>query len=146
MNKLLVVLLVFMATGYANADEADFRCLKSIGLKKPIRLQFTFPADGKDTGYVIYQNGNGKIPVKRLKEKELRQGPVGRPSEFEISWVEITAKGYGGRYVFFAQGAILDDFRYIRKNGKVFKFEEDADAEGDNGCEWHSQSGSSRTR
>ena len=58
------------------------------------------------------------------------------PSQFEIGWTEITPDGNGGTYVFISQGAIIDNFRYMRKDGKVFRFEEDVDASGDNGCTW----------
>ncbi len=46
-------------------DVNDFRCLKSIGVKTPVRLQFVFTAEDKpDVGYVIYQKGNRPIAVK----------------------------------------------------------------------------------
>lgn len=131
-----IALLGFFLAGPVIADPNDFRCLKSVGLKKTLRLQFTFPADSGDVGSVTYENGSGPISVKRLKEKELRRVPGGRPSEFEIDWTEITPDGNGGRYVFISQGAIIDNFRYIRKDGKVFRFEEDVEASGDNGCTW----------
>jgi hypothetical protein len=118
------------------ADQNDFRCLKSVGLKNTLRVQFVFRSDKDDVGYVIYQNGSKPIPVKRLKEKELKRVPGGRPSEFETQWREITSDGIGGTYIFVSQGARIDNFRYIRKDGKVFRFVEDIDASTDNGCEW----------
>jgi hypothetical protein len=66
-----------------NIVMTDFRCFKSIGLKSPHRLQFVIQADKDKLGYVSYQNGSGAIPVKLLKEKELKKVPGGRPSEFE---------------------------------------------------------------
>ena len=137
MNRLIGVLVIgFLAAGSAIADQNDFRCLKSVGLKNTLRVQFVFRSDKDDVGYVIYQNGSKPIPVKRLKEKELKRAPGGRPSEFETQWREITSDGIGGTYVFVSQGAHIDNFRYIRKDGKVFRFVEDIDASTDNGCEW----------
>lgn len=122
------------------ADEGDFRCLKSVSLKNPVRLQFTFRSDKDDLGYVTYQKGSGRIPVKKISEKELRQVPVGRPSEFEMTWEEIAPDGSGGRYVMIVQGARIYGFKYIgKKNGKVLKFEEDIDAFSEKGCVWSRQ-------
>jgi hypothetical protein len=137
MNKLICVLvIVFFAAGFATADQNDFRCFKSVGLKNILRIQFVFPSGNEDTGYVIYKGGSARIPVKRIKEKELRRGPAGRPSEFETQWREITPDETGGTYIYVSQGAIIDNFRYIRKDGKIFKFDEDIDASDDNGCTW----------
>jgi hypothetical protein len=136
MNKLFGVLIAILVCTSAAADVNDFRCLKSIGVKTPLRLQFVFQTDKPDVGYVIYQNGSRPIEVKKLKEREVRRVPGGRPSEFETQWREITSDGTGGTYVFVSQGAHIDNFRYIRKDGKIFKFVEDLDASTDNGCEW----------
>ena len=119
------------------ADDNDFRCLKSIGLKNPVRLQFTLRADKNDLGYVTYQRGSGRIQVKKISEKELRQVPGGRPSEFEMTWEEITPDGPGGRYVMVIQGARIYDFSYMgKKSGKAMKFEEDLEAFSEKGCNW----------
>lgn len=132
---LLGTAVALLLSGAAVA--ADFACFKSAGLKPPLRLQFTFDGEPEDLGYVAYQNGSGRIPVKRGSERELRQGPKGRPSETETRWDEVSADGSGGTYVVVSQGARIYDFRYLRKkDGKVFKFEEDLDAAGDNGCNW----------
>jgi hypothetical protein len=137
MNKLIGVFVIgFLAVSSAIADQNDFRCLKSVGLKNTLRLQFVIRSDKDDVGSVIYQNGGRPIPVKRLKERELKRVPGGRPSEFETQWQEITSDGTGGRYVYVSQGALIDNFRYIRKDGRVFRFVEDLDASADNGCEW----------
>ena len=120
------------------ADENDFRCLKSIGVKTPLRLQFVFNTDKPDVGYVIYQNGSRPIAIKKLKEREVRKVPGGRPSVFEAQWEEITSDGTGGKYIFVSQGARIYEFRYIRKkDGKLFKFEEDIEASSEEGCEWN---------
>ena len=136
MNKLFGVLIAILVCTSVAADENDFRCLKSIGVKTPLRLQFVFQTDKPDVGYVIYQNGSRPIEVKKLKEREVRRVPGGRPSEFETQWREVTSDGTGGTYVFVSQGAHIDNFRYIRKDGKIFRFVEDLDASTDNGCEW----------
>ena len=137
MNRLLWAMLGLLVCNPVAADENDFRCLKSTGLKNPLRLQFTFPAGTADLGFVNYQSGSGRIPVRRTKEKELRRVPGGRPSVFETRWQEATSDGSGGTYVVVTQGAVLAEFRHIRKkDGKTFTFEEDPDASGENGCEW----------
>lgn len=141
-NRLKLMPLVVVVTGMflckpVAADENDFRCLKSIGLKNPVRLQFTFRADKDDLGYVTYQRGSGRIQVKKISEKELRRVPGGRPSEVEMTWEEITTNGAGGRYVMVVQGARICDFRYTgNKNGKVMKFEEDIEVFTEKGCSW----------
>jgi hypothetical protein len=137
MNRLIgSLVIVFFAASSAMADQNDFRCLKSVGLKNPLRIQFVFQSDNNDIGYVIYKGGSARIPVKKLKEKELKKIPGGRPSEFETQWREVTSDETGGTYEYISQGALIDNFRYIRKDGKIFKFVEDLDASTDNGCAW----------
>ena len=138
--KCVLALLLLTNAVFAVADENDFRCLKSIGIKTPLRLQFVFQTDKSDVGYVIYQNGSGPIALKVLKEREIRRVQGGRPSEFETQWEEITSGGTGGKYIIVSQGARINEFRYIRKkDGKLFKFEEDVDVEArsEKGCEWN---------
>lgn len=135
--QLLGLLIGFLLCKPVAAEENDFRCLTSVGLKNPARLQFTFRADKDDLGYVTYQQGSGRIQVRKTKEKEVRRVPGGRPSEFEMTWEEITPDRSGGSYIMVSQGARLYDFRYIRKkDGKVLKFEEDLDAFSEKGCNW----------
>ena len=136
MNRLIAVLIGFLAISSAFADENDFRCFKSVGLKKPVRLQFVFQAEKEGVGYVRYETGTGPIQVKRLKERELRRVANGRPSEFETTWLELVPKGAGGTYLVVSQGALIDDFRYIRPDGKTFRFEEDLEASTEEGCRW----------
>ena len=137
MIKLIGLLLGFFVANSVMADEGDYRCLKSVGLKSSIKLQFVFPPDNKDIGKVIYKGGSGSIKVQMLKQKETRKGPSGRPSEFESQWSEINSDGPGGTYIIVTQGAQIYDFKYVRnKDGKIFRFEEDVDAFADNGCEW----------
>lgn len=139
MPMVVVVTGIFLCTP-ACADENDFRCLKSVGLKNPVRLQFTFQSDKDGLGYVTYQRGSGRMQVKKISEKELRRVPGGRPSEFEMTWQEITPDGSGGRYVMVVQGARIYDFRYMdKKSSKVMKFEEDVDAFTEKRCYWEGQ-------
>jgi len=137
--SLLMILGLVFVVNNAVADENDFRCLKSIGLKKPIRIQFVFQTEKDNVGYVKYENGSEPIQVKRIKEKELRKAPGGRPSEFEATWQEVTPGGAGGTYLIVSQGARINGFRYIRPDGKTFRFEEDLDAPADSGCNWSSK-------
>lgn len=137
MNRLIgVLVIVFFAASSALADRNDFRCFKSVGLQNTLRIQFVFQSDNDDIGYVIYKGGSARIPVRRIKEKELKKVPGGRPSEFETQWQEMTPDETGGTYVYVSQGALIDNFRYVRKDGKLFKFVEDPDASTDNGCAW----------
>ena len=138
MNKLFVFLIVMLFCASVAADENDFRCLKSIGGKTPLRLQFIFQTDKPDTGYAIYQNGSRPIAVKMLKEREVRRIPGGGPSVVEAQWEEITSDGSGGKYIMVSQGARINEFRYIRKkDGKLFKFEEDIEEWTEKGCAWN---------
>jgi len=137
MNRLTGALVIaFLAASSAMADQNEFRCFKSIGLKNTLKIQFVFQSDNDDLGYVIYKGGSARIPVRRIKEKELKRVPGGRPSEFETRWREMTDGETGGTYVYVSQGARIDNFRYLRKDGKIFKFVEDPDASADNGCAW----------
>lgn len=140
MKRCLAVLLLLIVAGPAVwADQDNVRCLRSIGPNAPLRLQLGLSSDSDDRGYVLYQGGSGRIPLKLLKVTELRRVYGGRPSEFETQWVEMPPSGSGGRYVYINQGAIIDDFRYIRKDGRVFKFVDDPDAYADDRCTWASR-------
>ncbi|WP_323355117.1 hypothetical protein [Cyanobium gracile] len=133
---LAVLLLLIIAAPPVWADQDTVRCLRSIGLKTPLRLQLGISSETDDRGYVLYQGGSGRIPLKLLKVTELRRVYGGRPSEFETQWVEMPPSGSGGRYIYINQGAIIDDFQYIRKDGRVFKFVDDPDAYADDRCTW----------
>jgi len=133
---LVVLLLLIVAAPAVWADQDHVRCLRSIGLQSPLRLQLGISSETDDRGYVLYQGGSGRIPVTLLKVTELRRLDGGRPSEFETQWVEMPPSGSGGRYVYINQGAIIDDFRYIRKDGRVFRFVDDLDAYADDRCTW----------
>jgi hypothetical protein len=76
MNRLIGFLILgFLVVSSAMADQNDFRCFKSVGLKNTLRIQFVFQSDNDDVGYVIYKGGSASIPLKRLKEKELKREP-----------------------------------------------------------------------
>ncbi len=137
MKKTLFLLLMGLA--FCNpifADENDFRCLKSIHQKKPIKLKFTFPQDNQKTGSVIYQNGKSPIPVKLKVEKTIEEVPNGRPWVIQSVWEESAKEGNAGNYSITSQGADIIEFKYVRKDGKVFLFEVDDDASTENGCRW----------
>jgi hypothetical protein len=137
MKRLPGFVLAALFCGNAVASPDDFRCFKSIDQKKPIRLQFVFATENPDRGYVIYEHGSGKIPVVDLGAKATAT-VKDRPSEFSAQWEEVTSDGSGGRYTIVSQGARVSDFRYTRKkDGKVFHFEEDMEASGDDGCTWN---------
>ncbi|MDE1463680.1 hypothetical protein [Spartinivicinus poritis] len=134
--------LAYLALASLNAiaDESEFRCLKSVGLNSSIKLQFNFPTDNENFGYVSYQKGSGKIPVKNTKE-ESKEISVGRPLEFTREWEEVTSDGTGGKYILVSQGGLIYEFKYIRKkDGKVYSFEEDYQAIAENGCQWSTNS------
>lgn len=136
-NRVFCIALGLLACNMAAAEEGDFRCLKSAGASDPMRLQFTFPTGSSDTGYVAYQKGSGRIQVKQKEEKEMGKAAGGRPSATQSRWEEVTPDGTGGTYVLTTRGALVEDFRYIRKkDGRTFKFEDDPDAAGDKGCRW----------
>ena len=136
MDKLIGLAFACLLGNLASADENDFRCLKSVGLKNPLRLQFTPASDEGDIGSVVYKNGSAGIPIKRIKETQLRRGPKGRPSEIETRWAEMVPEGAGGTYLVVSQGAVLSAFRYIRQDGKQFIFEEEPEAAAEQGCHW----------
>ncbi len=137
MKKWLCVLFASLTCGSALAGEDDFRCLVTVGEKNPIRLQFVFPADNSDIAQVTYQHGSGAIPVKRITERTVEEAPGGRPWLFESVWEETTKDGGGGKYFIQTQGGRIEAFKYVRrKDGKVFKFEEDLDSTGETKCEW----------
>jgi len=139
MKKLFGLLFALLICNVALADDADFRCFKSVGLKNTIRLQFSFPAEDQGLGHVRYVNGSAPIPVKKIGERTVSKVPGGRPWVFEMTWQEVGAQG-GGKYIIVTQGVLIDEFRYVRqKDGKVFRFEDDPDATGKNGCEWKRQ-------
>ncbi len=129
---LCVVLLC--GTAFSQDAQNEIRCLKSVGLKNRIRLQFEFPGSDK-LGYVTYEHGRGKIAVKQLVIKET-QKVSGRPSFFTLQFEEVTADHSGGVYTLVTQGAMVEDAEYKRKDGKVFHFEDDTAALGEKGCTW----------
>lgn len=136
MKKVILMFLGFALSHIAFADQNDFRCLQSIHLQKPIRLQFNFPQDTQETSSVTYSTSKESIPIKLKSTKTLDEGPVGRPSLFQYVWEEMPSTGSGGKYILSSQGALIGDFKYVRSDGKVFRFEVNTDASTENGCKW----------
>lgn len=136
-RHLALLLLLMVAAPPVSAAQDNVRCLRSIGVQPLLRIQFGLGSDSDSSGYVLYQGSPGPIPLKLLKVTELRRVDGGRPSEFETQWLEVTSPpASAGRYVYTNQGALIDDFRYIRKDGRIFKFVDDADALGLGRCTW----------
>ena len=119
----------------AQSDQNEMRCLKSVGLKHPVRLQFEFPGPNQQLGYVTYEHGTGKIAVKQLDLKETEK-VRNRPSFFTLKFEEVTPNHSGGTYTLVTQGAMVEDAEYKRQDGKIFHFEDDSTAMGDKACTW----------
>lgn len=140
MRKLLFFLVLLAASALVSAAVAgpdDFRCFKSVGIEPPIRLEIVFPDAHDQAGYVLYAHGSGKIPIVEVASTLAAPMPKDRPGEFVSTFREAAADGPGGVYVMTSQGAVVYDFRYIRKrDGKVFRFAEDVQASGEHGCTW----------
>ena len=64
MKKVILMFLGFALSHIAFADQNDFRCLQSIHLQKPIRLQFNFPQGTQETSSVTYSTSKESIPIK----------------------------------------------------------------------------------
>ena len=134
---LFVVFATSTLAPTAHAGPDDFRCFKSIGVKPPIRLEIVFPDAHDRGGYVLYEHGSAKIPIVNVKTSLAAPMPKDRPGEFLSTFREAAADGPGGEYVMTSQGAVVEDFRYIRKrDGKVFRFQEDTQASGEDACTW----------
>jgi hypothetical protein len=138
MRKVVVgsVAVAFLFSTPAMADQGDFRCLQSVSVKPVLRIQFGIDAGGGGIGYVKVRGHGARIPIRRLEEKELWRGPNGRPSEFETRWRDVAPAGGGTSYVYVSQGAILDNFRAIRRDGTIVRFVDDPEAWTDHGCAW----------
>ena len=98
--------LLIVAASPAPADQFNIRCLTSVGLTTPLRIQFGLGSDSD------------------------------RPSEFETQWLELTGPASAGRYVYTNQRALIDDFRSIRNDGRIFKFVDDSNALDVGRCTW----------
>ncbi len=137
MNRLLAILLLVIATTPAlRADQDNVRCLRSTGVQPPLRIQFGLQSESDSSAYVLYQGHQAPIPLKLLKVTELRRGEGGRPSEFETQWIEVTAPATAGRYLYTNEGALIDDFQYIRGDGRIVRFVDDADVLDVGRCTW----------
>lgn len=133
---LALLLFLFTAATPVRADQDNVRCLRSIGVQPLQRLQFALRSDSDSSAYALYQGSGGPIRLKVLKVKELRRVEGGRPSEFETQWMDVTAPDSAGRYVYTNQGALIDDFQYIRRDGTIVRFVDDADVLEGGHCRW----------
>jgi hypothetical protein len=137
MKRCLAVLLLLIVAGPpVSAGQDNVRCLRSIGVNPLLRIQFGLPSNSDSSGYVLYQGSRGPIPLKLLKVTELRRVDGGRPSEFETQWMEATAPRSAGRYVYTNEGAMIDDFHYIRNDGRIVQFVDDSDVLEAGRCSW----------
>lgn len=133
---LAVLLFLFTAASPVRADQDNVRCLRSIGVQPLQRLQFALRANSDSSAYVLYQGRGAPIALKLLKVTELRRVEGGRPSEFETQWIEATAPESAGRYVYTNEGSLIDDFQYIRTDGSIVRFVDDADVLDAGTCLW----------
>lgn len=133
---LAVLLFLNAAASPVRADQDNVRCLRSIGVQPLQRLQFALRSNSDSRGYVLYQGSRKPTPLKLLKVTELRKAAGGRPSEVETQWIEVTAPESAGRYVYTNVGTLIDDFQYIRKDGKIVRFVDDADVLDAGRCVW----------
>jgi hypothetical protein len=132
---LCAALLCALTQGAVAADESvEIRCLASVGLKKPIRLQFAFPTGKAGQAWVRYENGHARIPLKETGSESVETAP-GRPYEFTTTWKELVPGG--GTYTVVTQGARIYGFSYRRaKDRKVFEFDENLGTSAQEGCGW----------
>jgi len=137
-RKRCLAALLFLCTAASpvRADQDNVRCLRSIGVQPLQRLQFALRANSDSSAYVLYQGRRAPIPLKLLKVTELRRVEGGRPSEFETQWIETTAPESAGRYMYTNVGSLIDDFQYIRTDGSIVRFVDDADVLDAGTCLW----------
>lgn len=120
-----------------SASAQQFLCFEAPGKSAPIQLQFDLPAEGQELAAVTYRKGAGAIQLTKVSEKEMDDGPDGRPSLIRTVWEEIVPGGKkSGRYEMDTQGAVVYRFQYKRPDGKKFDFTVVDDVEGVDGCEW----------
>jgi hypothetical protein len=135
-RRLAILLLLIIAAPAVWADQDNVRCLRSIGVQPLLRIQFGLDSTNDSSGHVLYQGCQGVVPLKLLKVTELRRADGGRPSEIEIQWIKVTTTPSAGRYLYTNEGALIDDFHYIRSDGRVFKSVDDSDGLDAGRCTW----------
>jgi hypothetical protein len=134
MKHLTALLFAASFTNPVMAQATEFRCLVSIDATTPIRLQFDFPQSERAHAAVRYQRGSKPIPLRALKTSSVEMTP-GRPFEFTTVWKEPGKNG--GTYTVATQGALINEFTYLRaRDKKTFKFEEDMGAVETSRCAW----------
>jgi hypothetical protein len=134
MKHLTALLFATLLANPAMAQATEFRCLVSVDAATPIRLQFDFPQSEHAHAAVRYQRGSKPIPLRALKTSSVEMTP-GRPFEFTTIWKEPGKNG--GTYTVATQGALINEFTYLRaRDKKTFRFEEDIGAMETSGCVW----------
>ena len=134
MKPLTALLCAALLANPAMAQATEFRCLVSVDAAPPIRLQFDFPQSEHAHAAVHYQRGSKPIPLRALKTSSVDMSP-GRPFEFTTVWKEPGKNG--GTYTVATQGALVNEFTYLRsRDKKTFTFEEDTGAMGTSRCKW----------
>jgi hypothetical protein len=137
MKRGVAALMFLIATALpVRAAQDNVRCLRSIGVEPLQRILFVLRSTSASSAYVLYEGSRGPIPLKLLKVTELRRVEGGRPSEFETQWMEAIAPESAGRYVYTNEGARIDDFQYIRNDGRIVQFVDDADVLDAGTCLW----------
>jgi hypothetical protein len=134
MKHLTALLFAALLADPAMAQATEFRCLISIDAAPPIRLQFDFPQSEHAYAAVRYQRGSKPIQLRALKTSSVEMTP-GRPFEFTTIWQEPGKNG--GTYTVATQGALINEFTYLRgRDKKTFRFEEDMGAIETSRCTW----------
>jgi len=136
--RLLILISILFCFSNAFASPL-FRCLKSAGKGKPIRLQFTFPADDSSSpAQVLYEKGSAPISLKKTQDHAKPNRD--RPSEVQMEWIELPESPSSGKYLLTTQGALILSFKYVSaKNAKTFTFKDDPDSVDGDSCSWNSK-------
>jgi hypothetical protein len=111
------------------------RCYISTRRDSPIRLRFSYRNPNKGA-YVKYEKGSGPIRVRLSKEERIPRSPGQTPSISIAEWEEVFDSQVGGTYVEKQEGGTLLEFKYIRKDGKEFTFENDFKSSTGKDCTW----------
>ena len=133
-KHLTTLLFATLLANPALAQATGFRCLVSVDATTPIRLQFDFPQSERAQAAVRYQRSSKPILLRALETRSVEMSP-GRPFEFTTVWKEPGKNG--GTYTVATQGALINEFTYLRaRDKKTFRFEEDIGAMETSRCAW----------
>ncbi|WP_152224119.1 hypothetical protein [Pseudomonas sp. SCB32] len=131
----------FILPALGMAESFEVRCFTSMeNSGAPINLKFStmfVPSDKYRIGYVVYEKSKEPIPLYFSGESE-RVFEEGRPFEVTTKWREILKGEQGGEYTVISQGAIIYEFSYRSKSGKIFNFNYNSKAThtSQGGCNW----------